>query len=291
MFMKRKVTVIAVNSGGGNDRVSKITADIFENGFRVTFIRLGVNIKAMFMFTVTADLDRFKGGSETLFHFIKKSGTESIAEEAVIIMFDITPKAVIAKAAFGNETVDMRVPFEVSAEGMQDHNEARGEIHRFVLLREHAGDHAGDSMKQAVKEGTVKKKKFPEVFINSKDAVSVSHVDEFKSHRSSALHRIKAATDRTEAAAAADRNKFKLAAMRTAIHGTTKRGIATVERSEEYSEERMGYFLPHADVQSMESAAFSSVLSIISWISSSSTSNSMSSSKVIRYSFAIFFDW
>ena len=35
-------------------------------------------------------------------------------------------------------------------------------------------------MKEAVKEGTVKKKKIPEVFINGKDTVSVSHVDEFK---------------------------------------------------------------------------------------------------------------
>lgn len=113
-----KVTVIVVNSGGGNDRASKITADIFENGLRVTFIRLGINIKAVFMFPVTAGLDRFKGGPEAHFHFIKKSGTESIAEEVVIKMFDITPKAVIAVAAFGNETVDMRVPFEVSAKGM-----------------------------------------------------------------------------------------------------------------------------------------------------------------------------
>lgn len=84
-------------------------------------------------------------------------------------------------------------------------------------------------MKEAVKEGTVKKKKIPEVFINSKDTVSVSHIDEFKSHRSSALHGIKIATGRTEAAAAAERNKFKLAAMGTAIHGATKRVIATVD--------------------------------------------------------------
>lgn len=140
------------------------------------------------MLPVTEGLDRFKGGPDALFHFIKKSGTESIAEEVVIKMSDITPKAVIAKAAFGNETVDMRVPFEVPAEGMQDHNEARSEVHRFVLLGEHAGDHAGDSMKEAVKEGTAEKKKFPEVYINGKDTVSVSHVDKFKSHRSSALH-------------------------------------------------------------------------------------------------------
>ena len=84
-------------------------------------------------------------------------------------------------------------------------------------------------MKQAVKEGTVKKKKISEVFINGKDTVSVSHVDEFKSHRGSALHGIKIATGRAEAVAAAERNKFKLAAMRTAIHGTTKRGIAAVD--------------------------------------------------------------
>lgn len=81
-------------------------------------------------------------------------------------------------------------------------------------------------MKKTVKQGAVMKKKIPEVFINSKDTVSVSHIDEFKSHRSSALHGIKIATGRTEAAAAAERNKFKLTAMRTAIHGATKRGIA-----------------------------------------------------------------
>ena len=84
-------------------------------------------------------------------------------------------------------------------------------------------------MKEAVKEGTVKKKKIPEVFINGKDTVSVSHVDEFKSHRSSALHGIKIATGRAEAAAAAERNKFKLSAVGTAIHGATKRVIATVD--------------------------------------------------------------
>lgn len=113
-----KVTIIAVNSGGGNNRASKITANIFENSLRVTFSRLGVNIKALFMLPVTAGLDRFKGGPDALFHFIKKSGTESITEEVEIKMCDITPKAVIAKAAFGNETVDMRVPFEIPAEGM-----------------------------------------------------------------------------------------------------------------------------------------------------------------------------
>lgn len=84
-------------------------------------------------------------------------------------------------------------------------------------------------MKQAVKERAVKKKKIPKVFINGKDTVSVSHVDEFKSHRSSALHGIKIATGRAEAAAAAERNKFKFAAMRTAIHGITKKGITAVD--------------------------------------------------------------
>ena len=46
-----------------------------------------------------------------LLHFIEESGTESVAEESIIKMFNITPEAVITIAAFRNETVDVRVPF------------------------------------------------------------------------------------------------------------------------------------------------------------------------------------
>ena len=224
-----KITVIAVDPGSSNDRAAKITAHIFENGFRVAFIRFGINIKTMLMFTVTAGLDGFEGGSDALFHFIEERGTESIAEEIVVKMFDITPKAVIGVAALGNETVDMRVPFQVAAKSMEDHDEAGSEVQGFILLEEHAGDDAGNGMEETVEQRAVIKKKVPEIFINGKDTVSIRNIKQFKSHRCSAAHGIKITTGRAEAAAAAERNIFNLATARTAVHGAAKRGIPTVD--------------------------------------------------------------
>ena len=53
-------------------------------------------------------------------------------------------------------------------------------------------------------------------------------VYQFKGHIGSAFHGIFVATCRTETAVAAERNKFKFATGRTAIHGTAESGIATV---------------------------------------------------------------
>ena len=38
---------------GGYNRAIEIAADIFDYGFRITFIRFGINIEAMFMFRIT----------------------------------------------------------------------------------------------------------------------------------------------------------------------------------------------------------------------------------------------
>ena len=44
--------------------------------------------------------------------------TESIAKESIVEMRDITPESIITVTAFRDETMDMRIPFEVSAKGM-----------------------------------------------------------------------------------------------------------------------------------------------------------------------------
>ena len=44
-----ELAVIFINTGGSNNR----TADIFDYGFRITFIRFGINIEALFAFGIT----------------------------------------------------------------------------------------------------------------------------------------------------------------------------------------------------------------------------------------------
>lgn len=46
------IPIIGINSGKGDDRATKVTADILDDGVCVTEIRLCVNIKAIFIFAV-----------------------------------------------------------------------------------------------------------------------------------------------------------------------------------------------------------------------------------------------
>ena len=117
-----KVTVIAVNTGSGDDRAAKIAADIFNDRFRAADIRLCINIEAMLVIRVTAGLDFFKRRANLRFHFIKKSGAESIAEESIVEMAHMTPEAVITVTAFGKEAVDVGIPFKIPAKSMKDHD-------------------------------------------------------------------------------------------------------------------------------------------------------------------------
>ena len=54
-------------------------------------------------------------------------------------------------------------------------------------------------------------------------------IDDLKGHRGSSVNGIHVTAGRTETAVTAKRNKFKLSAMRAAIHGTAKRRIATIQ--------------------------------------------------------------
>lgn len=61
-----KVAIVLVNPGSGNDGTAKITCNIFCNDFRITFIRLGINIESVFVLFVTGSFEFFKGGQEWL---------------------------------------------------------------------------------------------------------------------------------------------------------------------------------------------------------------------------------
>lgn len=68
--------IVSVNAGSGNDRPAKVSANIFHNGFRVTFIRFSVNIKAMSVIFVTGRFYFFERRPGSVFHFIEEGGAE-----------------------------------------------------------------------------------------------------------------------------------------------------------------------------------------------------------------------
>ena len=104
----------------------------------------------------------------------------------------------------------------------------RSKVQGFILLEKHTGDDTGNGMEETVEQRAVVKKKVPKIFINGKDTMFVSNIEQFKGYRGSTPHGIEIAAGRAETTAAAKRSKFKLAAAGASIHGSTKRGITAV---------------------------------------------------------------
>ena len=66
-----------------------------------------------------------------------------------------SPGKIRANTAFGNKTVDMRIPFEVSSEGMENADEARSKEQGLVIFVEHTQNDTADSRKKAIEERAV----------------------------------------------------------------------------------------------------------------------------------------
>ena len=111
---------------------------------------------------ITESFNLFKGWADFGFHFIKQGGPESVAQIGIAEMIDIAPETVVTVAAFRDETMDMRVPFQIPSEGMKDHDKTGGEIHGLILLIKHLGNNTVYSMEETIKQYPVIKEKLPE---------------------------------------------------------------------------------------------------------------------------------
>lgn len=83
-------------------------------------------------------------------------------------------------------------------------------------------------MKETVKQRTVIQEKPAELFVNGKNTVPVGDTDQFEGHGSGTLHGVEISAGRAETAVTAERDKFEFSAVRTAIHGAAKSGVAAV---------------------------------------------------------------
>ena len=223
-----RITVIVIDPGSSDDRPAKITTDILSDYFGVTENRFSIDIETMFMFAVTSCFYFFKRRPDPDFQFIEESGAESTAEIVIVKVPDMTPGAVITVTAFGEEAVDMGIPFEIPAKSVEDHDISGSEIFGLIELEKHTGDDTGNRMEETVEERAVLEEKGTEIFINGKDAMAMADIDELKKHRGGTFHGVFISAGRTETAATTERNEFQLAAVGTAVHGTTKGRIAAV---------------------------------------------------------------
>lgn len=138
---------------------------------------LSPDIEAFRMGGVHGCLGLFEGRADGGLHLIEQDGTEGAAEEAVIEMGDPAPAGTVAGTPFGNEAVDVGVPFEVTAEGVEDEDEAGGELFLLIELCKHAEDDGGHGMEEAVKEAAVFKEEVAELAGDGEDTVAVGAVE------------------------------------------------------------------------------------------------------------------
>lgn len=94
---------------------------------------------------------------------------------------------------------------------------------------EHTEDDAAGGREKAVKEGAVVKEEGTQFFCNGEDTVTVCDVQNLKGHGSGTVDGVFRTAGGTEAAVAAERDKFKVPTFVTAIHGTAERRVTTVE--------------------------------------------------------------
>ena len=111
---------------------------------------------------------------------------------------------------------------------MENHDKTGSKIHGLVLLVKHSGNNTVHGMKETVKQCLVIKEKLSQVFVNGKNTMAVGDINQLKGHGGSALHGVEISTGRAETTMAAERDKLKLTAVRTAIHGAAKGRIAAV---------------------------------------------------------------
>lgn len=170
----------------------------------------------------------FEGRTNTFFQFIQKSSLESFTEKGVVKVLNNSPETVIGEASFGKKAMDMWIPFQRSAKSMQDADETRDKVSAFIQFMEHSENDAANGLKKTVKEGTVTQKERAQVFINGKNKMPVCTVNKFKGHFCRAVNAVFVTAGRTKFRMAAERDKFKFAAVGTAIHGTAVRRVSAV---------------------------------------------------------------
>lgn len=134
--MSYGIPVIPVNLGSGDYGPAKVEADVLQ---RLSDHRdqVGIDIKSLLMSGVTLGFHFFERRADPVFQLIEQSRAESITEKVVVEVFYMTPETIITVAAFGKGAVDVRIPFEVAAKSMKDHDIAGSKIFGMVEVEKH----------------------------------------------------------------------------------------------------------------------------------------------------------
>ena len=145
-----RISIVVVNAGSCNDGSTKVTAYIFDDRGRVTFSGFGIDVEPIFVISINSGFHLFKGVTKAVMKFIQKSSLEGITHKLEVEVIDIAPQAGVTDSAFRDKTVDMRIPFKVSAEGVKNTDKAGSKSQGLVKFEEHTKDNTSDRVEKTV---------------------------------------------------------------------------------------------------------------------------------------------
>ncbi len=72
------------------------------------------------MIGINEGFNLFEGEANPGMQFIKESRLKRVAKETEVKVLFVSPEETFANAALRNKAVDMRIPFEIASEGMEN---------------------------------------------------------------------------------------------------------------------------------------------------------------------------
>jgi hypothetical protein len=139
------------------------------------------------------------------------------------------PRSEVAASTFRNDHVDMRIPLEVTTEGMERTDDPRSKGF-LVIERVHpVGDHLSRSFEQKIKKGAVLSKEFTKFLGNGKNNVPVAAVDQLCGDGIGTIGLIGGAAGITETRFTAKGDKVKAFAVMTVVESITLFQITTIQ--------------------------------------------------------------
>mgnify|MGYP000463619851 CR=1 FL=1 len=144
-------------------------------------------------------------------------------------MFEFLPLRDLAGSPFGDQHMDMRVPFQVTPEGMQCDNHARPEVLLMVLAVEPVGEYPGGGAEKDMEEAAVLTEVGAKLLGDGKDHMAVPAVDELEGDGIGTVRLVGGAAGIAEPGTAAEGDEFVGAAVRAYVEGAAVIRISAVD--------------------------------------------------------------
>lgn len=160
---------------------------------------------------------------------VKESSLPFLPQHYIREEVKVLPWGKIAAGTFGNNHMDMRIPLEVTAKGMERADDSRSK--RFLMIeRVHPiGNNLSRGLEENIKKLSITTKKFTEFLRDRKDNVPVAAVNQLCGNGISTICLIGGTAGIAESGFASERHIVKLIAVMTVVKTITLFAVTAIQ--------------------------------------------------------------